>query len=402
MRFLAQSVCRPLTLPFLIGSLGLLSASATEPEKVTLLKDVEFSLMMDGRPVGEITVPAGREVEVMSVDNDILTLEARGAVATVGIAQTDYKERRMALQTVEAPTSEPASTPSTPPPIETDPPKDEPEPEPKATDPVMFDYKAEGSGFEIAQFRLWHPNPKTPTRAVLICVPGANGDGRGMANQSQWQALATEFDLALIACHLSGGDYQNPASGTGQAVDDALEAFGEKIGQRGLEELPLVMWGHSAGGQFNYNYSQWEPDRILTFIVNKGGYYVKPEEDDSHEIPAMFFLGTQDKDYRVEGITNIYLEGAENEALWCLFREPGGHGVGASLRYAMKYYRTIIPMRLPEGESRLQSLDRAEGWLGHLETYEILPAKSADWNPENTAWFPTEELAQDWVEIVTP
>lgn len=376
---------------------------APEPEMVTLLEDTKFSLMMEGQPVGSMTVPSGQEVEVLEVEGASLHLRASGAVATVPIPQTDFEERKAALALAADRKSVPDPTPDAPPAEPVSPtgdPGSSPERREKA--PETFEYKAEGSGFEIAQFRLWHPNPETPTRAVLICVPGANGDGRRMADQSDWQELATEFDMALIACHMAQGSYQNPAKGTGKAVDDALEAFGEKIGQTGLEDLPLVMWGHSAGGQFNYNYSQWEPDRILTFVVNKGGYYVEPADKDSHEIPAIFFLGTGDKDYRVEGIQKIYFEGAEDEALWALFREPGGHGLGASKRYAMRYFRTIIPMRLPEGENELQEIDRSTGWSGHLKTFEILPTEKADWDPEDSAWFPNEDLARDWVKIVNP
>jgi pimeloyl-ACP methyl ester carboxylesterase len=29
----------------------------------------------------------------------------------------------------------------------------------------------------------------------------------------------------------------------------------------------------SAGGQFNYEFAAWKPDRVAAFVVNKGGIY---------------------------------------------------------------------------------------------------------------------------------
>ena len=55
---------------------------------------------------------------------------------------------------------------------------------------TIDDSIAPGNNFDKAQFRLWYPRDAGALRAVLVLVPGSNGDGRGMANDSTWQSFA--------------------------------------------------------------------------------------------------------------------------------------------------------------------------------------------------------------------
>ena len=37
-----------------------------------------------------------------------------------------------------------------------------------------------------------------------------------------------------------------------------------------VASAPLLLWGMSAGGEFNYEFTVWKPERVAAFIVNKG------------------------------------------------------------------------------------------------------------------------------------
>src|ERR1041384_4389108 len=87
-----------------------------------------------------------------------------------------------------------------------------------------------GANFDKAQFRLWVP-PTAPTvRAVLVLVPGSNGDGRPMAADTVWPGLAAKNRLAIAACRFTDKphdqnfieDYVNVSRGSGQALFDML------------------------------------------------------------------------------------------------------------------------------------------------------------------------------------
>src|SRR6266550_2169728 len=68
---------------------------------------------------------------------------------------------------------------------------------------TIDDSIAAGNNFDKAQFRLWLPRDAGTLRAVLVLVPGSNGDGRAMADDSTWRSFATRNKLAIVACRFT-------------------------------------------------------------------------------------------------------------------------------------------------------------------------------------------------------
>jgi len=59
-----------------------------------------------------------------------------------------------------------------------------------------------------------------------------------------------------------------------------------------MTDAPLILWGHSAGGQYNYEFACWKPDRVIAFIVNKGGfYYTALAPKATRNVPGLFYTG---------------------------------------------------------------------------------------------------------------
>src|SRR5689334_7885384 len=55
------------------------------------------------------------------------------------------------------------------------------------------------SNFDHADFRLWVPEGAGPLKAIVVLVPGSNGEGRRMADDTLWQSFATRNRTALVA-----------------------------------------------------------------------------------------------------------------------------------------------------------------------------------------------------------
>lgn len=373
------------------------------PETVTLKNEVTLALMMDGKAVGTMKVPAGKEVKLIQQTEQGLEVAVGAASGTVLVSDTDFEQRLAQLKISEMQVDESiVEQPEEAELLEKDPIQTEASPEKES---MLLEYKAEDrpGSYNIAEFRMWHPDINTRSRAVLVLVPGANGDGRGMAGDRGWQEMAEEFNWLIIACYLKGASYQNPEAGSGDALFDALTEMGIKIDQPGLEDLPFVMWGISAGGQFNYNFAQWKPEQVVTFVVNKGAYYTSERDKKARKVPALFFIGMKDKEVRIKNISGIFFEGREKNAPWALIREPNeGHGVGASKTFSRQYFRTVFPLRLPAGEDELQEIEMDQGYLGDLETFEVEAKSLADGDPEDSSWLPTQDLADQWKSIVAP
>lgn len=278
----------------------------------------------------------------------------------------------------------------------------------------VWDYQAEGRQAERytkAEFRLWLPEGHTERtiRGVLVLVPGFNGDGRSQATDPGWQQLAEEFDFATLGVHFKGGSpvYHQAGQGSGEVLLKALEHFAKETKHSELAHAPLAMWGHSAGGQFNYNFACFEPKRVITFVVNKGAYYVGKMKGAAEDIPAVFFLGDQDSKLRIDNITNLFVENRGKGALLALVVEKGvGHGLGNSRRYAEAYFRAVIPERLPppsalasRGKIKLRKMEDSEAWLGNNRSYEISPYSSYQGKKKAASWLPNSSLAEDWQKL---
>ena len=125
----------------------------------------------------------------------------------------------------------------------------------------------------VAAFRLFVPDEVKTVRAVIVLVPGLDGDGRSMAGDPEWREFAARNNVALLAVFFKGSFYYRAGSWTGRALLKNLEGFAAQSAHPELMDAPLAFWGHSAGGQFNYNFACFLPERTLAFVANKGANY---------------------------------------------------------------------------------------------------------------------------------
>src|SRR5262249_44516578 len=155
------------------------------------------------------------------------------------------------------------------------------------------------------------------------------------------------------------------------------------------------LWGMSAGGQFNYEFVAWKPERVIAFVVNKGGiYYSALLPRASRQVPGLLFIGGKDLPSRVQTITGLFALNRRGAALWALAAEPAGaHIVGRSRDLALMFYEDLLPMRLPEravtpdGGVQLTPLAERAGFLGDLETKTVEKQGERDAPNRPTAWL---------------
>src|SRR3954469_15262083 len=68
---------------------------------------------------------------------------------------------------------------------------------------VLDESAPPGNNYDKAEFRFWAPKTSTPLRAIVVLVPGSNGDGRGQVEDTVWQAFATKHSFALVGVRLT-------------------------------------------------------------------------------------------------------------------------------------------------------------------------------------------------------
>jgi dienelactone hydrolase len=272
-----------------------------------------------------------------------------------------------------------------------------------------------GNNYDKAEFRFWYPDAAGPLRAIVVLVPGSNGDGRPQVDDEFWRAFATRLNLGLVGCRFTDKQheqmfiehYVNVSKGSGQALLDALASFARRSGHHEVADAPLLLWGMSAGGEFNYEFAAWKPDRVVAFVVNKGNvYYTGLASDAARRVPGLLFTGETDLEYRIQAVNGLFGINRRAGALWALTQEPGvGHAVARSRDLAAMLFEDMIAARLPgasggEGPG-LKPLDEKRGFFGDLKTAAIQPVGDSKPPSTPTVWLPNERLARAWQAVVT-
>lgn len=393
----------------------------TWPLRLKLKVPIRLTIVLNGREVGAITSPAGSTVDLLSVEDSSLQIGVGAARATVNAGQTDLAE----CLVLATPSSSPPPVPATAPPLTTPlvsaspSPPVTPIPAPTAADgpppvpagsPLLLDEEMPPrDNFTKAAFRFWSPSYGQPIRGLIILVPGLNGDGRGMIDAPPWRDLAMRHRLGLVGCFLQGRDYYNAMRGTGDALLTALKDFAGQAGHPEIAQVPLLLYGESAGGQFDYDFALWKPERLMAFVVNKGGYYASGEPD-SHTCatPGLFFLGLKDTDLRIHAITGIWTEGRKKGALWALAPQPNsGHEFSKTAAMARVFFEAVLKSRLPEENSLggdpspMKPMPESQGWLGDMTTHEVRDGSTDSETHREASWLPDESTALAWKAFVS-
>jgi poly(3-hydroxybutyrate) depolymerase len=271
---------------------------------------------------------------------------------------------------------------------------------------VFDEAAASGINYDKAEFRLWVPSDAQVLKAAVILVPGSNGDGRSMAEDAEWQLFARTNRLALVGCRFTDKpheqnfieEYVDASRGTGPALLDALTKFAARSKHPELAAAPLLLWGMSAGGEFNYEFVAWKPERVIAFVVNKGGiYYTALASQAARRVPGMLFVGGKDLEFRTNTIVGLFAVNRRAGAVWALAEEPGAaHIVGRSLEVAKLFFEDVLALRLPEPSAQLKPISETDGFIGDLKA-KTFRASSAGSTPNYpTAWLPTERVARAW------
>jgi dienelactone hydrolase len=268
-----------------------------------------------------------------------------------------------------------------------------------------------GANFDKAEFRLWIPDGVARLRALAILVPGSNGDGRPQVDEPFWQEFATKHQVGLVGVRLTDKQhdqmfiehYVDVSKGSGQAFLDALASLAKQSNHPEVAAAPFLLWGMSAGGEFNYEMTAWKPERVIAFVVNKGNvYYTALAPAAARSVPGLLFTGEKDLEFRVNTIVGLFAVNRRASALWALAQEPGiGHAVGRSKDLAGMFFDEMLSARLAPGSTDLRAVSEKDGFFGDLKSGEFQPVAESKPPTVPVAWLPTLRIAHAWQAVVT-
>ena len=270
----------------------------------------------------------------------------------------------------------------------------------------------DGENFQLAEFRFWNPNLNDDYKGILVLTPGINRDGREAVLDTVWQKFATKHNLIIVASHFKNYEsnnnlrYRDASKGSGEILLKSIEKYSQEISNKNINELPLLLYGFSAGGQYNFEFASWKPERVISFVVNKGGYYdTAVTSSDTQKVPGIFFIGEDDLYYRNNLILGIYSANRSQGANWTLITEKDTkHSPNNSKDLSISFFESIMTKRLKD--NKLIEINSDNPILGFpkRKTFEFFDkidkTEFNNWGKLKslTVWLPDENFANIWVE----
>jgi len=270
----------------------------------------------------------------------------------------------------------------------------------------------DGENFQLAEFRFWNPNLNDDYKGILVLTPGINRDGREAVLDTVWQKFATKHNLIIVASHFKNYEsnnnlrYRDASKGSGEILLKSIEKYSQEISNKNINELPLLLYGFSAGGQYNFEFASWKPERVISFVVNKGGYYdTALTSSETQKVPGIFFIGEDDLYYRNNLILGIYSANRSQGANWTLITEKETkHSPKNSKDLSISFFESIMTKRLRD--NKLIEINSDNPILGFpkRKTFEyfdkIDKIEFNNWGKLKslTIWLPDENFANIWVE----
>ena len=253
-----------------------------------------------------------------------------------------------------------------------------------------------GSDFVGAEFRIWIPKNVTAVKGIIVRQHGAGGNGKGLANDAQFQALAKKHGFALMGSFMKAtknfGQWTDPRKGSGPAFIQALEKLAVQSGHRELSQIPWILWGHSAGGHWANYMAREYPNRVI-MLISRSGHGSEYIGSDL-KIPNLQLAGEKEVDTSQKWFRKLMTTGE----LRAVAIEPD---VGHACTYSRFLTAAYIEAVLSELEKNGQvPLERTKGWLGDIDTLQIGDYESFKGNKDRAYWLVNETFARQWRQFL--
>jgi hypothetical protein len=214
-------------------------------------------------------------------------------------------------------------------------------------------------------------------------------------DNEELQKFATSSKYALLIASVE--TITNPVRITAnvEAFDFLLGKLAEESGHPELTRVPLLFWGHSAGGGLGGAFAVRYPERTVALVSYHGPMNANEEV---LGIPVLLMAGGKDGNRdRVEG---SWRAARAAGAKWTFALEPDAvhfdrRDLEKASPFILSWIASVLRARV-SGQAGLRAIDAAGVWFGNPKTGEIVPAHSTRGSPQELVWLPDEATALAW------
>lgn len=231
-----------------------------------------------------------------------------------------------------------------------------------------------------------------PVAAMVLC-PGKNGDGGKWLLEKEWQDFAQKNRMLLCGIWFVSNQsypmacYSDANLGSGAMLKDALN-------QAGAGDLPLFLYGFSAGARFASSYAETFPENVVGWSgcgVVRWGEFVEAERS----APALVSCGEHDATCFWASLQH-FQRGRELGRKWTWLSIPSGtHKRNQRFEaYTREYFENLLSTQLAKAPPM-------DVWRD-ISTLKELKAGDVRIAPTFASWFPSVELAKEWANFHRP
>lgn len=145
-------------------------------------------------------------------------------------------------------------------------------------DAIPLEVQIEGKpeeNFRYLAAQCWLPKTKSVRAILCIVLHPYGSNGRILARNREWRKLAHTHDAALLAISIvpssdAARSWFDASAGSGDALLSAVTRIAQISELPHLVNVPLLVAGVCAAGQFSYDIASFRPDRTLGFVTIGG------------------------------------------------------------------------------------------------------------------------------------
>jgi pimeloyl-ACP methyl ester carboxylesterase len=262
--------------------------------------------------------------------------------------------------------------------------------------------KSEGNSLTFSG-QLLLPSSARQVRSVFV-------DIYQFFKHQRIRELADRLGAAVLLFRIQGSDatnlpvaqhpYRNAALGGADGLDSLLRKLATDTGHAALADAPVLLLGVSASGGFATTYAALRPERTIAVIRYHSHRRGLPTNVEVvAKIPTLIMAGGDDATAGTDDARQFWTEGRRGGAPWTFLIQPDqrhGEGLDTSLDFISSWIAAVYQQRLSAGGSPLRLIDPLAGWVGKVQSNEILPASSFQGDPLSASWLPDEATARHW------
>jgi hypothetical protein len=242
---------------------------------------------------------------------------------------------------------------------------------------------------QMVRADIYASAPEKAPVGVLVLCPGRNHEGEDWVQDAKWLSFAKASHLGLVVASFASPDeildrnkgYPCAGEGSGQILLDAIhKIYGS--------DLPIFLYGFSAGGVFTYRFTEWKPERVLAWCAYAGD--MDPQKSESAAPPGIVACGEYDGDHYGSALSYFKQGRALGKPWLWISLGRGEHVRSPALEeFARQYFQAVL------GKSHTPC------WVDIDLKKEVSPAEAAQ-VPSVSGWLPDRGLFKVWDSIHAP